>query len=539
MSILSRRALTDVVLRVKAKKYIIKSSQRFCQNQSKDWDPSQFELERIRNFSIIAHIDHGKSTLADRMLEFVGAKDPSSRDQRILDKLKVEKERGITVKAQTASLLYHNSRDGKDYLLNLIDTPGHVDFSSEVSRSISACQGVLLLVDANQGVQAQTVSNFYLAFGQDLAIIPVLNKIDLPRADPEAAKEQLFNLFDIDPRDVILASAKVGTGIQEIFEAIIEKIPPPNRHGKSADDLRFFLQDSWYDKYRGTVNLVQVIDGTLKVGDVITSMATSETYTIRTLGSLRPDEVPINAAYPGQVAVMTCNMKSAREAIIGDTFHLKDKPVESLLTLERPKPMVFAGIYPMDASELTNLKNAIDKVCLNDYSVSVLKGSSPALGSGYRLGFLGVLHLEVFTQRLEDEYQASVLITPPTVPYRIKLNNVDKYPALKPDEDNLVTVNNPNEWPLESDCEAFYEPMVKGTIIVPEIYMPGVTGLVSDARGIQDSLVFIDQHRIRIEFTVPLAEVITKFFDRLKSVTSGWCNFFIVTMAAKMPLLPF
>ena len=318
-----------------------------------DIDLSTIDLNRIRNFSIIAHIDHGKSTLADRMLEYVEAIDPLVSEDRILDKLKVEKERGITVKAQTASVIYRHAKDGKDYLLNLIDTPGHVDFSSEVSRSLSACQGVILLVDANSGVQAQTVSNFYLAFANDLVVIPVLNKIDLPNANPEAVKDQLQNLFEIDKDSVLCASAKKGIGIQEIFEAVVDKIPPPSKHGKGST-LRFFLQDSWYDKYRGTVNLVQVVDGSLKLNDKITSLTTNENYTIRSLNLLSPAELPIKALYAGQVGIMTCNMRSMSEAIIGDTFHLTGAPSESLMTVTRPKPMVFAGIYPIDQSNFNS-----------------------------------------------------------------------------------------------------------------------------------------------------------------------------------------
>lgn len=485
----------------------------------KDVDLSTIGLDRIRNFSIIAHIDHGKSTLADRMLEFVGAIDRDKKTDRVLDKLKVEKERGITVKAQTASLLYESSIDGQTYLINLIDTPGHVDFSSEVSRSISACQGVVLLVDANQGVQAQTVSNFYMAFANDLVIIPVLNKIDLPNANPEAVKEQLLNLFDIDPSQVLMASAKAGIGTEDIFEAIIERIPPPNRHGQLSK-LRCFLQDSWYDKYRGAVNLVQVIDGVLKTNDVITSSSTGQAYTIRTLGLLTPEEQPIKSVYPGQVAVFTCNMRSTRDAIIGDTFHLKDSPVEPLMTVNRPKPMVFAGIYPLEQSSLKDLKNALDKVCLNDYSVTMTTESSAALGTGYRIGFLGVLHMEVFTQRLEDEYNASVIVTPPSVPYRIKLRSDSN----KNSEADDIVVSNPNEWPKES-CEAFFEPMVRGTIIIPEDYLTATTTICTEARGTQTAVEYIDQYRVRLEFLFPLAEILTKFFDNLKSVTSGYGSF--------------
>ena len=490
-------------------------------------DLSKIELKQIRNFSIIAHIDHGKSTLADRLLEYVGAIDPLSSEDRILDSLKVEKERGITVKAQTASVIYRHPKDGQDYLLNLIDTPGHVDFSSEVSRSLSACQGVILLVDANQGVQAQTVSNFYLAFANDLTVIPVLNKIDLPGADPEQVKDQLFNLFEIESSDVLLASAKQGLGISEIFQAIIDRIPPPNRHGNSRSTLRFFLQDSWYDKYRGTVNLVQVIDGTLKLQDTITSMSLSQDFVVRTLSLLSPHEVPIQALYPGQVGTMTCNMKSPKDAIIGDTFHLKDHPVDSLMSVKRPKPMVFAGIYPIEQSNFSKMKGAIEKVCLNDYSISLSMESSPALGVGWRVGFLGILHMEVFTQRLEDEYDACVITTPPSVPYKLKLHpdKVDKKKGWKLDEEGFVMVSNPNDWPEPNEVDTYMEPLVKGQIILPHEYLSAVTTLSSQARGRQTAIEYIDNQRVRLELIFPLADILTNFFDNLKSATSGYGSF--------------
>lgn len=493
-------------------------------------DLAKIELEEIRNFSIIAHIDHGKSTLADRMLEYVGAIDPlraGAGEDRILDNLKVEKERGITVKAQTASVIYRHPRDGKDYLLNLIDTPGHVDFSSEVSRSLSACQGVILLVDANQGVQAQTVSNFYLAFANNLTVIPVLNKIDLPGANPEEVKDQLFNLFEIESSEVLLASAKQGIGISEIFDAIVSKIPPPNRHAQSSI-LRFFLQDSWYDKYRGTVNLVQVVDGTLKLGDNITSLATQEQYLVRSLGLLSPSEIPVKALYAGQVGIMTCNMKSMHDAIIGDTFHLKDQTVEAVMSVQRPKPMVFAGLYPIDQSNFPKMKSAIEKVCLNDYSVSLSIESSPALGVGWRVGFLGILHMEVFTQRLEDEFDASVITTPPSVPYKLKLKKTSietGFLASKVDEEGFVIISNPNEWLEPNQVESYLEPMVKGQIILPQEYLSAVTTLSSKARGRQTSIEFIDQSRVRLEVTFPLAEILTNFFDNLKGATSGYGSF--------------
>lgn len=468
--------------------------------------------------------DHGKSTLADRLLEYVGAITPrkGASEQRVLDKLQVEKERGITVKAQTATLIYRHPKDGQDYLLNLIDTPGHVDFSSEVSRSLSACQGVILLIDANQGVQAQTVSNFYMAFGNDLTIVPVLNKIDLPNANPDLAKEQLLNLFDINPSEVLCASAKLGTGVGDIFDAVVERIPPPA--GSSSSALRFIVQDSWYDRYLGTVNLVQVIDGVLKINDNIVSIARSQEYMVKTIGILTPEESPVKALYPGQIGVMTCSMRSASDGIIGDTFHRKGKPVEPIISVKRPKPMVYAGIYPFDQSELTKMKGALEKICLNDYSVSMTQESSPALGSGWRLGFLGILHMEVFTQRLEDEYSASVLLTPPSVPYKLVLTNVGakKYAC----DQNCLDVSNPNDWPIQSsDIAKYLEPMVKGTVICPHDYMSDVYSLAMEARGRQTAMEFIDQTRIRLEFVLPLGEILTNFFDTLKSITSGYGSF--------------
>ena len=322
--------------------------------------------------------------------------------------------------------------DNKEYLLNFIDTPGHVDFSSEVARSLIACQGVILLVDANQGVQAQTVSNFFMAFANNLAVIPVLNKIDLPNADPDLVKEQLKNLFEIEPNEVLLASAKLGIGIKEIFDAVIHKIPPPTSRidfssgGMHEKKQCFILQDSWYDKFRGTVNLVQVINGRLQPGDIVQSVKTEISYTIKTLGILTPEEVPIKSLQAGQVGVMTCNMKSPRDALIGDTYHAKDEPVKPICDIKRPQPMVFAGVYPFEGSEFVKLKDAIEKVCLNDYSVTTVHETSPALGLGWRLGFLGILHMEVFSQRLEDEYNAQVLITTPSVPYRVRLNKRGK-----------------------------------------------------------------------------------------------------------------
>ena len=483
-------------------------------------DLTQIGMERIRNFSIIAHIDHGKSTLADRILEYVGAIEKTKENDRILDSLKVEKDRGITVKAQTASIIY-KSDDGNEYLLNLIDTPGHVDFSSEVSRSLAACQGVVLLVDANQGVQAQTVSNFFMAFSNDLAVVPVINKIDLPGADPESVKGQMFNLFEIDPDSVILASAKKGIGIKDIFEAVIKQIPPPSP--KNIGKQCLLLQDSWYDQFRGTVNLVQVVDGKLEIGNEVTSAVTGLTHTIKTLGILTPAEKPIKILSPGQIGVMTCSMKSPRDAIIGDTYFKKSDPVEPLVQVKRPKPMVFAGVYPFDAGEHPKLKSAIEKVCLNDYSIHLEPESSAALGFGWRVGFLGLLHLEVFSQRLDDEYDAQVLVTTPSVPYKIKLRENSNSAKLHGTTD--LEIFNPALWPQPNEVVKYYEPMVTGTIICPQDYLGQIFGLCADRRGEQTSFEAVDQVRSKIEFLLPLNEIVVDFFDQLKSVTSGYGSF--------------
>ena len=386
----------------------------------KDVDLVNFPPEKIRNFSIVAHIDHGKSTLADRILETVGAIDVSPENKQVLDSLQVERERGITVKAQSASILY--SYKGEQYLLNMIDTPGHVDFSYEVTRSLRACQGVVLLVDANQGVQAQTISNFYLAFANELEIITALNKIDLPGADIEGCKDQIFTLFEKDPDDVMLVSAKKGIGVTELLDRIVETVPAPVTEGQDVA-MRLFLFDSWYDKYHGTINLVQVVDGVLSDSrtNVVVSSKTGKEYKVKSVGVLTPTTFPTPRLYPGQMGYLMTNMKNPREAIIGDTLHYKDKPVQPLISIEPAKPMVFAGVYPFNQSETRELKAAIERLTLNDRSVSTKMETSLALGQGWRLGFLGILHMEVFTQRLEQEFNAQVIVTAPSVPYQITM----------------------------------------------------------------------------------------------------------------------
>ncbi|XP_017768053.1 PREDICTED: translation factor GUF1 homolog, mitochondrial [Nicrophorus vespilloides] len=485
---------------------------------SKPIDYTEIPLERIRNFSIIAHVDHGKSTLADRLLEFTGAIKKTSGQNQVLDKLQVEKERGITVKAQSASLIY--IYQGEQYLLNLIDTPGHVDFSNEVSRSLSACQGVILLVDANDGVQAQTVANFYLAFGNDLLIIPVLNKIDLKNADPERVCGQLKTLFDIDPKDVLKISAKQGIGIECVLDAIIERLPPPNavRGGK----FRALVFDSWYDKYRGALSLMYIKDGEVRIGDSVASCHTKKTYEVRGLSVLRPNEESVDKLVAGQIGLVGCNMRSSQESCIGDTLHKTHEEVEPLQGFKPARPMVFAGIYPMDQSQHVHLRGAIDKLVLNDSAVTVNIDSSPALGQGWRLGFLGLLHLEVFSQRLVQEYGADPILTAPSVTYKVILKPTKK---IIEDKNDTLFVNNPALFPDHLQIKECHEPMVSGTIITPDSYLGSIISLCMERRGVQKSATNIDNERVMLVYDLPLSEVVLDFHDTLKTISSGYASF--------------
>ncbi|XP_015119646.1 translation factor GUF1 homolog, mitochondrial [Diachasma alloeum] len=424
-------------------------------------DPKEYKLpvDRIRNFSIIAHVDHGKSTLADRLLEITGAIRTNSGAQ-VLDKLQVEKERGITVKAQTVSLKYTYKEE--EYMLNLIDTPGHVDFASEVHRSLSACQGVILVVDANDGVQAQTVANFYLAFGKDLVIIPAINKIDLKNANPERVVKELNALFDINEEDVIKISAKLGINVEKILEAVVERIPPPKVDREKS--FRGLIFDSWYDKYRGAISLIYLTEGSISVEQHITSIYTGKSYEIRELILLRPGKEHVRTLYAGQVGCVVCNMRSSGDAHIGDTIHLKNVPVKPLTGFNPVKAIVFAGIYPMDQSQHLSLRNAIERLVLNDSAVSLSIETSPALGLGWRLGFLGLLHMEVFCQRLEQEYGTAPIITAPSVTYKAKICGKQN---IKDHGTEEITFNNPAHFPNPQIVTEFMEPMVWGTIITP------------------------------------------------------------------------
>ncbi|XP_071949459.1 translation factor Guf1, mitochondrial-like [Antedon mediterranea] len=483
-------------------------------------DMGEFPVENIRNFSIIAHVDHGKSTLADRLLEIAGVISKKGDNQQVLDTLQVERERGITVKAQTSSLFY--TYKGTKYLLNLIDTPGHVDFNYEVSRSLAACQGVLLLVDANQGVQAQTVANFYLAFESELSIIPVLNKIDLKNADPDGVASQLENLFDLKEEECLRISAKTGVGIQDVFESIILKVPPPV--SSPTKPLKAFLFDSTYDQYRGAITNVAIIDGSISKGDKMTSAFSGKTFDVSEVGIMYPDRVPTGQLYSGQVGYVIAGMYNIKEANIGDTFHHPGQPTEPMPGFKAAKPMVFAGMYPIDQSEYVSLRSAIDRLTLNDSSVSVSIDSSPALGQGWRLGFLGLLHMDVFNQRLEQEYNANVIVTSPSVPYKavLKETKLNKQDYGDTDE---ITINNPALFPDIARVERYLEPMIMATIITPDEYIGKVINLCIEKRCEHVEHTYIDQKRVLLKYRLPLNEVIIDFFDRLKSISSGYASF--------------
>ncbi|XP_046959892.1 translation factor GUF1 homolog, mitochondrial [Vanessa cardui] len=484
---------------------------------SSEADSNTTDVTKIRNFSIVAHVDHGKSTLADRLLELTGVIKPGQENKQVLDQLQVERERGITVKAVTASLNY--TFNNEKYLLNLIDTPGHVDFSNEVVRSVKACQGVILLVDANEGVQAQTVAVHSLAKRNNLIIIPTLNKVDLPRADPENVKAQLKSLFNINPDDVMSISAKKGWGVQELLQAVITKIPPP-----SADSNKHFkanIIDTWHDKYRGIMCLAYIESGTIQVGQTVKWRSDLKQHTLKYLALLRPGEEPINKAVAGQVVMVGCGPKGG--GCVGDQL-LSLESAENIKVATAPtvKHMVYAGIYPADQSQHTQLSDAIKKLALNDSAVSVTIDSSPALGQGWRIGFLGLLHLDVFTQRLLQEHKAEAILTAPSVPYKIKVKGSRLIKQYKGDE---VLITNPLQLPEASNILEYYEPLVIGTIITPVEYIGAVTTLCVDRRGTPLPSSAVDDKMTMMQFILPLSEVVIDFHDTLKSLTSGFASF--------------
>lgn len=474
-------------------------------------DLSKFTPDKVRNFSIIAHIDHGKSTLADRLLEVTGTISDRVKHEQFLDKLQVEKERGITVKAQTASMFYEYR--GQTYLLNLIDTPGHVDFSYEVSRSLYACQGALLLVDASQGVEAQTMANFFLAFDQDLTIVPVINKIDMAAADPDRVAAQIKSLFDFEPENVIRASGKSGLGMNDILDAVVEQIPSPA--GDTQGLLKALLFDSWFDEYRGVICLIAIKDGMIKKGDRITLAQANVTYEVLELGLMYPELTPMDALYAGQVGYLITGMKTVKEARVGDTIFKEKKPVTPFPGFKPAKPMVFAGIYPVDNDDFDALNDAIEKMTLNDASLTIEKKTSVALGLGFRCGFLGLLHMDVFRQRIEQEYGLSVIATAPSVMYKVKMAHTGE----------LVNIESPSDFPEIQKIDTVSEPIILATIIVPTQYLGNLIKLCEEKRGIQLDLKYLDEQRVILKYKLPLNEVATDFYDQLKSVSSGYASF--------------
>jgi GTP-binding protein LepA len=465
----------------------------------------------IRNFSIVAHIDHGKSTLADRLLEITGALSKREMAAQVLDSMDLERERGITIKAHSVRLQYQ-AREGHEYQLNLIDTPGHVDFSYEVSRSLSACEGALLVVDASQGVEAQTLANAQLAMNNRLEIIPVINKIDLPGADVEMAKQQIENALALDPSDAILISAKMGTGVDEVLEAIVTRVPPPK--GSPEAPLRALIFDSWYDSYRGVVVLARVMDGRLVPGSRIRLWSNGQTYTVEELGVLTPKPVRVSSLETGEVGFVVANIKRVSDTRIGDTITDDQQPAsEPLPGFEEIKPMVFAGLYPVEATAYEVLRDALEKLRLNDSSFFYEPESSVALGFGFRCGFLGLLHMEIIQERLEREYDLDLITTAPGVQYRITTKSAE-----------TSYVDNPAKFPEQGDIAKIEEPIITALILTRDEYLGGLLALVEEKRGVQKGFEFVSTQRVLLTYELPLNEIVLDFYDRLKSVSRGYAS---------------
>lgn len=467
-------------------------------------------MQNIRNFSIIAHIDHGKSTLADRLIERCGGLSNREMESQVLDSMDLERERGITIKAQTASLRY-KAQDGQVYELNLIDTPGHVDFSYEVSRSLSACEGALLVVDATQGVEAQTVANCYTAIDLGVTVVPVLNKMDLPSAQPDAAREEIEDVIGIEADDAVLCSAKTGMGVDDILEAVVKRIPPPtgDRNGK----LKALVIDSWYDSYVGVVMLVRVKEGTLHVKDKIQLMATGATHLVEQLGVFSPRSTPREMLQAGEVGFIIAGIKEIRDARVGDTVTLAQNPAtDPLPGFKQVKPQVFAGLYPVEASEYDSLRDALEKLQLNDASLHFEPEVSQALGFGFRAGFLGLLHMDIVQERLEREYNQDLITTAPSVVYEVKLT-----------DGSVVQIENPSKFPPVDRIEEIREPIDTVTIFVPPEFVGTVIKLCQEKRGIQKNLAYHGR-QVVLTYELPLAEIVLDFFDTLKSLTRGYAS---------------
>ena len=468
-------------------------------------------LKNIRNFSIVAHIDHGKSTLADRLIQETGGLTEREMKEQVLDSMDIERERGITIKAQTVRL-EHKAKDGETYALNLIDTPGHVDFTYEVSRSLTACEGALLVVDASQGVEAQTLANVYQAIDVDLEIVPVLNKVDLPAAEPDRVKAQIEDVIGLDASEALEISAKTGIGVPDVLEAIVERLPAPS--GDVDAPLKALLVDSWYDTYLGVVVLVRIIDGKLSKGMKIRMMGAEASYTVDQVGVSTPKKTPVDALTPGEIGYLTASIKEVADTRVGDTITEERRPTGEMLTGFKPsQPVVFCGIFPVDAAEFEDLREAMGKMRLNDASFEFEMETSAALGFGFRCGFLGLLHLEIIRERLEREFNIDLITTAPSVVYEIHMN-----------DGSMIELHNPADMPDPVKIDHMEEPWIRATIMTPDEYLGGVLKLCEERRGIQQDLTYAGT-RAMVVYELPLNEVVFDFYDRLKSISKGYASF--------------
>lgn len=469
------------------------------------------DQQHIRNFSIIAHIDHGKSTLADRLIEYTGTLTKREMEEQILDSMDLERERGITIKAQAVRSIY-TARDGQEYMLNFIDTPGHVDFTYEVSRALAACEGALLVIDATQGIEAQTLANVYLALDNDLEIIPVINKIDLPSADPERVKHEIEDVIGIDASEAVLTSAKTGIGIEDVLEAIVAKIPDPK--GDAQKPLKALVFDSKFDAYKGVVLYFRVIDGRVRKGMKIRMMATGAEFEVTEVGVFKPNPVIVDELDAGQVGFLAAAIKNVKDARVGDTITDANNPAdEALPGYRKATPMVYCGLYPVENSDYDNLRDALEKLQLNDASLVFEPETSVALGFGFRCGFLGLLHMDVIKERLEREYNLALITTAPNVIYEVFRTNGD-----------VELVDNPSNFPDPTVIDHVEEPYVNATIIVPKDYVGAVMELSQEKRGEYENMTYLDETRVMIHYALPLSEIIFDYFDRLKSATRGYAS---------------
>ena len=470
------------------------------------------EQNKLRNFSIIAHIDHGKSTLADKLILATSALSQREMKDQVLDNMDLERERGITIKAQTVCLK-HSSKEEGNFVFNMIDTPGHVDFTYEVSRSLAACEGVLLVIDATQGIQAQTIANLNLAMQHDLAVVPVINKIDLPSANPDFIKEQLEDVLQIESDNAVLVSAKEGIGIDELMESIINLIPPPE--GNEYGTLQALLFDAWYDSFRGVIVLIKVQHGILKVGDEITMMATDNKFVVEELGTFNPKQEPKATLQAGEVGYLIAGIKQLDQTKVGDTItHAKSPAEKPLPGYKEVKPMVFSGLYPISGDDYEDLRDSLKKLTLNDASFSYEAETSTALGFGFRCGFLGLLHMEIIRERIEREYKVDLLTTAPTVIYKVITT-----------DGKTIMIDNPTKLKEQKNIDHLEEPYVMGTIIVPEEYIGVIMALVRDRRGIQKKMEYLNPETILLEYELPFNEIVLDFYDKLKSSTKGYASF--------------